>query len=151
MTWFYNMHLVLCIGFYRCKCGWKNVQVMQTKGSLSTHTHVTTESCSTAHARHDHDSSFTCLWRCWARRSVKEHPCSISTTWAPSWEELHWICFFLSRIWMLCPKIQIAAAKQVFYSSLNFSTSGIREEEEEEEELCSNSSIICMLLESLHL
>jgi hypothetical protein len=52
---------------------------------------------------------------------------------------------------MLCPKIQIAAAKQVFYSSLNFSTSGIREEEEEEEELCSNSSIICMLLESLHL
>lgn len=130
MTWFYNMHLCCALGFERCKYRWGKIyRCCRLKGSLSTTTHVTTESCSSAHARHDHGPSFTCpltLLRQKIGEGTRTYLYSISTTWAPSWNELHWVCFFLSRIWMFCPKAQIAAAKQVFYSSLNFPSSGRR-------------------------
>ncbi len=148
---------ILCcalVFFMGVKFGWKKLNCRccrLLKGSRSTNTHVTTErqlsSCEDMITIHHHSPAFTLL----SQSKIGEGTPVFNLHHMSSQLERTPLNLFLFVTNLNCfvpkhklqPLIKSSTAPWIFPTPV--------EEEEEEEELCSNSSIICMLLESLHL
>jgi hypothetical protein len=125
---------ILCcalVFFMGVKFGWKKLNCRccrLLKGSRSTNTHVTTErqlsSCEDMITIHHHSPAFTLLSQSKigegnTRVQSPPHELPAGKNSIESVSSCH-------ESELFCPKTQIAAANQVFYSSLNFSNSGRR-------------------------